>query len=70
MIKTRTLSDTRRELFSMTNPFSPKNEHKNKIFTKMNSWTDIPLDSPEPSPRRKSTGCINIKKFNLKWYAQ
>ncbi len=66
MIKTRTLSDTGRELFSMANPFSPKNCHKNKLITKMNSWTDIPLDSPQPSPRRKSTGCINFKSFNLK----
>ena len=53
MIKTRTLSDTGRELFSMANPFSPKNCHKNKLITKMNSWTDIPLDSPQPSPRGK-----------------
>ena len=37
MIKTRTLSDTGRELFSMANPFSPKNCHKNKLITKMNS---------------------------------
>ena len=66
MIKTRTLSDTGRELFSMANPFSPKNCHKNKLITKMNSWTDIPLDSPQPSPRRKSTGCINLKKFDFK----
>ena len=64
MLRTRTLSDTGNELFSMMNPFSPKN--KNRAFTKMNSWTEVALTSPEPSPRRKSTGCLNLKKFNLK----
>ena len=64
MLRSRTLSDTGNELFSTMNPFSPKN--KNREFTKMNSWAEIDLSSPEPSPRRKSTGCINLKKFDLK----
>lgn len=64
MIRNRTLSETGNELFSMTNPFSPKN--KNRDFTKMNSWTEIDLSSPEPSPRRKSTGCLNLKNMDLK----
>jgi len=63
MIKSRTLSETGCELFSVASPFSPK---KKMSFTKMNSWVDTSSDSEKTSPRRKSTGCIDIKKFNLK----
>ena len=64
MLRTRTLSETGDELFSIMNPFSPKN--KNREFTKMNSWTEIDLSSPKPEPRRKSTGCLNLKKFDFR----
>lgn len=62
-MRRRALSETGCKLFNLANNFTDN-------IIKKNSWTDIPLTPPcSPSnkkKRRATTGCLNLKKFNLK----
>jgi|TARA_B110000438_G_scaffold303791_1_gene367429 hypothetical protein len=60
--KSRTLSQVGCEMFEPINMFSPSNK-----LNKMNSWSEnTPPASPSNKNRRKSTGCLGYKNFNLK----
>ena len=59
--KSRTLSQIGCELFTTVNMLS-----ETKSLNRMNSWDHTPPPSPTNQNRRKSTGCMGFKKFNLK----
>ena len=60
MLRVRTTSEVGDQLFQTVNIFSPKN----KQISRMNSWSPPP--TPQNEKRRKSTGCIGYRRFNLK----
>ena len=59
--KSRTLSQVGCELFTTVNMLS-----ETKSLNRMYSWDHTPPPSPTNQNRRKSTGCMGFKKFNLK----